>query len=170
MLACLSQTLSDSMAVGILDGSTFIFNSHDCFSPSPLSGPTVTPKQSPTTVQGELRSPNKNGLGIVEGPSLVDSHSTAQQLPHSVVDKQHNGNNLHQSQRKYSPSCLVKHSNRNVRVMLGNESVDSCRTHSRMGKCQCGHGSRCMVPQSKQLVPQPDNLQVIRGQMGTISC
>ena len=165
MQAYVSQTRSDITAVGTLDRPAFIFNFRNCTSPSPLSGPSETPKQSPTTRQEGLQSSTKNRPEIADGPSLVDSQSkkdqwmpnsttsskssnhvrclvnrcnlseheyrgildntrenfphkhtrtegslpsppdlcsTVQQLPHPVVDRQHNGNSLHQPQTRHA--------------------------------------------------------------------
>ena len=105
--------------------------------------------------------------GSFSSPS--DLCNPAQQSPHSVVDRQHNGDSLHQSQRRHPFSGPIEHSNQNVGVVFGKKPVNSCRTHPRKGKCQGGQGTQ-MVSRSKQLVPQQDNLQVARSQMGIIRC
>lgn len=58
--------------------------------------------------------------------------------------------------RRECPTCI-------------NILVNSCKTHPRKGECQGGQGIQT-VSRSKRLVPQQDNLQVTRSQMGTIRC
>ena len=65
MQAYVSQAQSDNTAVGTLDRPTFIFNFRNCSSPSPLLGPSGTPKQSPTTGQEGTR---------MDQESLTDLH------------------------------------------------------------------------------------------------
>ena len=78
--------------------------------------------------------------GSFSSPS--DLCNPAQQSPHSVVDRQHNGDSLHQSQRRHPFSGPIEHSNQNVGVVFGKKPVNSCRTHPRKGECQGGQESR----------------------------
>ena len=70
---CVSQTGSDGTSAGTLSRTPFIFNSSDRTSPSPLPCLAETSELCTAAGQGELRLPNKDGSGIHERSSVVDS-------------------------------------------------------------------------------------------------
>jgi len=91
---CVSQTGSDSTSAGTLSQTPFIINSSDRTSPSPLLFLVETLEQSTAAGQGELRLPNKDGLGIHERSSVVDSRDKKGQWPANSATKGRSGNHF----------------------------------------------------------------------------